>query len=475
MKTLAVIIFCFVVAIAAAQVQVRQLNHIQPPIDVMVSSSSIGLESDSVLNCNIVKFISDVPFFVATNLSIPDTNFSITGYNRHYHDTTTGDDNYVVLHNSNLNTTIDTAIRYIGLKKTAGTTTIYGWLSYQFRNPNPFAPGMLEYDTLEIIAVAWNTIPEMPLWMGQDCYAILADTIDGGCGTSTTLTVTGGVDFLWSTGETGASIAVTPLMNTAYTVTATGTYTCADTATVFVRAQSPPAVNIFIATDSALCPGDSIDIFSNAANDSSYQWLRNGSDVAGANTAILVTNQPGNYSVVVTNGCGVDTSNVIPITLLSSAIPNFSFTTSGDTAFFQNLSTDAQSYTWTFGDSATSTAFEPQHIYGIDGEFQVCLTALNSDCGTDSICKTVTIILPGTGDALQQRLSVYPNPAASILNVALNNTAPLRRIIISETGGKEVITTDATPLDIADLARGLYFITVELADGSHATRKVVLE
>lgn len=69
----------------------------------------------------------------------------------------------------------------------------------------------------------------------------------------------------------------------------------------------------------------------------------------------------------------------------------FTFTigTNGQ-VYFKNVSTDANSYNWEFGDFTTSTEKELIHTYTRNSTFQVSLTATGNG-GTDVIVKSITV------------------------------------------------------------------------------------
>ena len=73
-------------------------------------------------------------------------------------------------------------------------------------------------------------------------------------------------------------------------------------------------------------------------------------------------------------------------------VPGFTFDASQDPQVsFTNQSVDATAYSWNFGDgSAADTATNPVHTFPHNGQFNVCLSATNSN-GTDSVCKPVII------------------------------------------------------------------------------------
>jgi len=62
----------------------------------------------------------------------------------------------------------------------------------------------------------------------------------------------------------------------------------------------------------------------------------------------------------------------------------------GEEVVFSNLSTDANSYSWNFGDMSIGDEANPTHIYERSGSYIVDLRAFN---GLRSDEKTVTIIV----------------------------------------------------------------------------------
>lgn len=57
---------------------------------------------------------------------------------------------------------------------------------------------------------------------------------------------------------------------------------------------------------------------------------------------------------------------------------------------FTNLSVDAESYYWEFGDGGTSTLMNPSHTYAA-GEYEVCLTGYNV-YGEATVCETIVAV-----------------------------------------------------------------------------------
>lgn len=73
----------------------------------------------------------------------------------------------------------------------------------------------------------------------------------------------------------------------------------------------------------------------------------------------------------------------------------FTFTRSGRTVVFQDMSTNnPTSWNWDFGDTQTSTLQNPSHTFSSDGDKVVMLTVRNA-IGTDSVSQIINI--PATG------------------------------------------------------------------------------
>jgi len=73
-------------------------------------------------------------------------------------------------------------------------------------------------------------------------------------------------------------------------------------------------------------------------------------------------------------------------------VPTAIFSTSidGMDVTFTNSSKDADSYSWDFGDGASSTEMNPIHTYAENDEYSVSLTAIGEG-GQDAMTQTVTI------------------------------------------------------------------------------------
>lgn len=87
------------------------------------------------------------------------------------------------------------------------------------------------------------------------------------------------------------------------------------------------------------------------------------------------------------------------ITIKPGATANFDYSpkipVENDSTRFTNLSQNALSYLWIFGDGAQSRAINPSHLYRKTGTFKTCLVAEGFENCNDTICKDISaLILP---------------------------------------------------------------------------------
>lgn len=109
----------------------------------------------------------------------------------------------------------------------------------------------------------------------------------------------------------------------------------------------------------------------------------------------------------------------------------FSYEVDELTVEFTNLSKNADTYTWEFGDGQTSTEANPKHVYAENGAYTVTLTAINKD-GNDSFSEEITLSAPllkidgnfadwqALIDKKHATLVTYQNPAGEADGTAMD-------------------------------------------------------
>ena len=165
-------------------------------------------------------------------------------------------------------------------------------------------------------------------------------------------------------------------------------------------ATTPPVAD-FDASPRAVCEGQQVQFADLSQGATSYQWSFDGGSPATSTdpnpTVTYNTSGTWDVTLVVTNPFGTDTKfeqayiNVSPLPSVA-----FSATTAGPLALdFLNLTANATSFSWSFGDGATSTAVNPSHTYSAPGTYNVILTAFNN-CGSASFTQIIDVLVPPT-------------------------------------------------------------------------------
>ncbi len=275
-------------------------------------------------------------------------------------------------------------------------------------------------------------------------------------GESVTLTATGATNYVWSPGATlnttsGSTVIATPTSTTVYTVNGSDPSGCTGTrnVTVVVNNPTPP---VFSASG-PYCSGSSIAALPTTSNNgisgtwspainnsatTTYTFTPNAGQCAAPGTLTIVINQPapvtlapipaicegypapalpstdlngiagtwspstvnnmtsGTYTFTPNTGecalAGSVNSTIVPTPVasfnMSNPTPDISFT---EVEFF-NASTNADSYSWTFGDGTTSAQTNPGHTYPEQvGSYTVVLTATNAFGCTDETSRVIQV------------------------------------------------------------------------------------
>lgn len=129
---------------------------------------------------------------------------------------------------------------------------------------------------------------------------------------------------------------------------------------------------------------------------------------------------------------------------------------------FTDLSANAVSWHWDFGDSDTSNLQNPVHTYATAGTFTVTLTVKRGPC-TDT--DTAQIVNVGIEEVSQGNfISIFPNPAGSVLQI--NSLKTIDEIKVFDMSGKKLLNHSPISdikefnLPTSDFANGIYFVEV---------------
>lgn len=253
----------------------------------------------------------------------------------------------------------------------------------------------------------------------------------GGCGTPAPVTFnnqsigTGQIIYKWDFGDGNTSEEQNPVniyrKAGVYTVKliAINSYGCSDTLI------KPNAINIglvkadFSKTDIA-CAGAAFQL-TNTSNPSSFAataWdFGDGTSSAEANPLKLYE-QPGTYQIKMVTDFGSCQDSIIKaVTVLSKPATDFTATNNNSCSAplnvtFNNITNNAASYEWIFGDTSASTLQNPQHTYADTGSYTVTLIAANTDGCRDTIVK-------------RNFVKIIPPKITSVNNLPVKGCVPL--------------------------------------------------
>ncbi|HBG70006.1 MAG TPA: hypothetical protein DHV29_02935 [Bacteroidales bacterium] len=206
---------------------------------------------------------------------------------------------------------------------------------------------------------------------------------------------------------------------------------------------------------------------------------------AGFGTFSEITTAAGvwEYRAVIESGaCGVDTSDYIGINVLAAPVASFTYNNLDPTIEFINTSFSATSYSWTFGDGGTSTAFSPIHTYASNNLFNVTLVAYNGAC-QNTYSTTIDVVAVSIMELGDISLQMYPNPSNGEFDITLSGTNNGSLLMdIYDVTGRLILTEDLSSMNggsvfhvtLGEVNAGLYNVRFTYNEQS-ITRVMVVE
>lgn len=210
----------------------------------------------------------------------------------------------------------------------------------------------------------------------------------------------GGYTYQWTSNQgetlgTDLNQSVTPSQTTSYTVEVTDICGLTETYTINYTITSPPLI-VTLSPSVEVCPGDSVLITATVTGGYGqyyYHWPHSGETTPSVWVNPYKTTD---YMVVVSDEC--QTFSVAQRVRIYVIKPTANFEMISNVPFnnidltFQNLSSNADTYEWSFGDGGTSTVIHPNHLYTDSGNYTVTLIATDEKGCKDTIAKTITIV-----------------------------------------------------------------------------------
>lgn len=299
--------------------------------------------------------------------------------------------------------------------------------------------------------------------------AIPSLTIAGGSfvcnGNTLTLNASGAATFSWSTGVSTNSVAVTPSVNTSYTVVGTSTAGCVGTAVNDVTVVALPMVSI--TGNSVMCYGDSLTLVANGAN--TYTWSN------GATSSLVVVKPLVNTTYTLIGEIGSGCSDTTQTAITVNSLPSLSITVASATICAGEqaiIAIDgASTYTWSTASNSNSIAVSPS----LTTTYSVIGTGTNNCVSTDSLKLFVSECLSLTKNSLAAQTRVYPNPNSGVFVIEMPASDAEIRIV--NVFGQNILNTKANSVNKIDLTaydKGMYFVYV-IQDNEIVFKKAILK
>lgn len=145
----------------------------------------------------------------------------------------------------------------------------------------------------------------------------------------------------------------------------------------------------------------------------------------------------------------------------------------GASVNFLNTSLGNVTSEWSFGDGNTSSVESPTHIYSYDfmntnQVFDISLMVMNDLGCSHTTTITVDAVYTSVVELDGVTWNAYPNPANDFIQ--LQSSAIIENIVITDASGRLVnrenkVMAKNTRVDLSNLSAGLYFISIETAQG----------
>jgi PKD repeat protein len=128
-------------------------------------------------------------------------------------------------------------------------------------------------------------------------------------------------------------------------------------------------------------------------NPTSWFWTFGDGNTADIQNPVHTFSQPGTYTVCLEAGSLCGSSTDCETVQVNCTTPQAQFSFQSDelsVAFFDASTAGPVSWSWDFGDGASSALSNPLHTYNAPGTYTVCLT-VSSVCGQTEFCQTITV------------------------------------------------------------------------------------
>ena len=161
----------------------------------------------------------------------------------------------------------------------------------------------------------------------------------------------------------------------------------------------------------------------------------------------------------------------------------FNFTQNSGTVNFNNLSLNADTYYWDFGNGDSDTTFSPVYEYTQAGTYDVMLRS-SSDCKTDSTHTTILIVISEINEQLNNsnKIIFYPSPGKDVFYFKTKLLSGSAIISVYNNYGKLVyqeekyiIAGSTESIENLSLKPGIHYCSIQNSEKQISGQFVVVE
>lgn len=292
-------------------------------------------------------------------------------------------------------------------------------------------------------------------------------------GATAQLSASGANSYVWSTGNTGSNITVSPTGNTLYSVTGTSSLTgCNSTANINISTIPSPNAVLF-APSSSVCLGSSITLY--AIGNYNFSW-----STGSSSSSVVVSpavNTVYTLQVVANNGCtGMATTaiTVKPRPQVFAQSSNSGAMCVGESVTLIGSGPGVINFAWNSNNVSILT-----QLANVSPNVTTTYTLTGSDANGCSNTAVLTQLVDACTSLLQQNISgtinLFPNPTDGQFTIATGSTL-VKMVEVSDITGrliyKGVSENENVVLSLENEPRGIYLVKIS-SDGNNRTIKVV--
>ncbi|MFN0175747.1 MAG: M60 family metallopeptidase [Saprospiraceae bacterium] len=267
-------------------------------------------------------------------------------------------------------------------------------------------------------------------------------------GQSATLTASGAETYVWSTGETGESIIVSPSETTTFTVTGMTASCAAAPLMAEVTVNPVPVVTVNHAT---ICEGQSATLTASGAE--TYVW----STGETGESIIVSSSETTTFTVVGSSlGCSsVPTPSLVTVNPLPSV--TITMEQQGQNTLL-NATGQGLTYLWSTGEITSSILVNTSGIYTV---------TVTSDVGCSAVFSISVPVISSVKDLYDGiEIMVAPNPVTDMLNIMVSGSSTTNNRILDNLGRvvleEQTFVPDGTvrTLNMTGLPAGAYYLQI---------------